>query len=239
MKLNLKILLSVAVLTLWGLSLAAGADVLDRAKSAIGDYALKHNPDWRDCRIVVSIRGGDRFFDNYANDEYSKIVVPSDYRLTKVTSSLFVPIAAMSGEKELSRTMVIARIEVYKDVVVSTAVIPRGKEISADDLDIKTQDISAYQGKCFASADEVAGKITKSLVQKNSVILDWMVKDEPLVSRGSPVKIRAAGENVLVEADGTALEDGMLGDLIPVRRDDSREELKAKVTGPNVVEVKI
>ncbi len=219
--------------------MAVNADIVNRAKNAVSDYVVKRNSDWKGGRIVVSIKGGEKFFDKFASDENAKISVPLDYQLTKVTSSLFLPIMAESNGRELGRTMVIAQIEVYKDVVVASNALSKGKKIGESDLEVKTQDISAYQGKYFTSADDIAGKITKTTIQQGSVVLDWMIKEEPVVAKGSPVQIRVASGSILVEASGVALADGQMGELIPVRRDDSQEEFKARVIASDTVEVKI
>jgi len=233
-----------AVLVLFGILLlgfgiSAKADVLDKAKEAVREYVIKHNADWEDGNIVVTIKGGDKFFEKYALDKKVKLEVPSRFEMTKITPSMILPMTAVAGGRELGRTMIIVRIEVFKDVAVANRKIGRKEKISEEDIDLRTKDVALYPARYFTSKDEIIGKIAGSMIQKGMVVLDWMVADEPVVSRGSQIKIIAKGENIVIETQGTALKDGRLNDLIPVRRENSREEFKAKVVSPDMVEVKI
>jgi flagella basal body P-ring formation protein FlgA len=218
---------------------AAKADVLDKAKEAVKDYVIKHNADWEGGNIVVTIKGADKFLEKFSADDNIKFKAPENYELTKITPNMILPILVLSNKREVGKTTVIVRIEVYKDVLVANRQIGKKESIGEKDLDLKTKEVSLYPAKYFTSKDEIIGKIAGSMIQKGMVILDWMVADEPVVSRGSQIKIIAKGENIVIETRGIALKDGQLNDLIPVRRENSREEFKARIIAPDVVEVKI
>ncbi|MFA4967725.1 MAG: flagellar basal body P-ring formation chaperone FlgA, partial [Candidatus Margulisiibacteriota bacterium] len=89
------------------------------------------------------------------------------------------------------------------------------------------------------SKDQVAGKVASIMIQKGIVLVDWMVKDDPVVSKGSEVKIVVKSDNILIESQGTAMTDGQLNDIISVRRADSHEQIQAKVISPDTVEVQL
>jgi flagella basal body P-ring formation protein FlgA len=235
-KFGIWILFGICIL---GFGVSARADVLDKAKDAVREYVIKHNADWEDGNIVVTIRSGDKFFEKYSSDNNIVFAVPEKFEITKITPNMILPILALSNKREVGKTTVIVRIEVFKDVLVANRQIGKKESIWEKDLDLKTKEVSLYPAKYFTSKDEIIGKIAGSMIQKGVVVLDWMVADEPVVSRGSQIKIIAKGENIVIETQGTALKDGQLNDLIPVRRENSREEFKAKVVSPDMVEVKI
>ena len=222
-----------------GFGISARADVLDKAKDAVKEYVLNQNADWEGGNVVVTIKGADKFFEKFSADNNVKFKVPENYRLTKITSNLILPIVALSNGREAGKVTAIIKIEVYMDVVVANRQINKKENISDEDLDLKTREVSLYPPRYFISKDEITGKIASSSIQKGTILLEWMVKDQPVVSKGNQIKILARGENIAVETAGTALSDGQLNDLIFVRRDNGKEQFKAKVISADTVEVKL
>lgn len=233
---RLKALIGIFVLAL---GFCVYAEPIDSAKAAVKDYVLSHNAQWDGGNIVVTIKGGDKFFEKFANDDKVKFVVPEEYELTKITPNLILPIAAVSNGHEIDRITAMVRIEVYKDVLVSSSKIDKKDIIGEDDVELKTKDVSFYPPNYFTSKDQAVGKMANTLIQKGIVLVNWMVKDEPVVTKGSQVRIIVRSDNILIESQGTAMSDGQLDDVIAVRRLDSREQIQAKVLSPDTVEVQL
>lgn len=215
------------------------ADVREDVKSTVKEYIMKQKADWADGKIVVSINGGDKFFKKHESAGKVKFGVPDTYRITKVTPIMILPIAAISEGREIDRAMLSVRIEVFKDVAVAGKKIGKKEIIDEDNVALENREISLYPARYFTDLDRVVGKVAISTVQKGSMIQDWMIKDLPVVAKGSRVKIVVRSENLLIESVGYALADGQLNDPIRVRRLDSREEFEAQVVSKDAVEVKI
>ncbi|MFA4967237.1 MAG: hypothetical protein WC624_03360, partial [Candidatus Margulisiibacteriota bacterium] len=122
----------------------ADANVIDKAQEAVKDYAIKHNVDWEDGTIKVTIKGGDKFFEQYSSNDNVKFIVPEDYEVTKITPNMILPIAAFLNSREVGRITALVRLEVYRDVLVAGRKIGKKETIDERDVDLKTKDVSFY-----------------------------------------------------------------------------------------------
>ena len=228
---------ALLVIMIFGFS--ANADVIDKAQEAVKDYVLRHNAEWDGGKMVVTIKGGDAFFEKFSSDDNVKIVIPDQFESTKITPNMILPITALVNNREAGKIMAVVRIEVYKDIAVASRKIGKGETIEEDILELKTRDIASLPSKYFISKDEAVGKMAKTMIQKGMVLLEWMLKEEPVVNKGSEIKIMVKSDNILIESQGTALMDGQIDDIISVRRADSRDVFQAKVVSPDTVEVQL
>ncbi len=117
--------------------------------------------------------------------------------------------------------------------------INRGEVIKAEDLQVVEKDPSRYPKTLIRDKSQVIGKETVVYLPKGTVLLDWMVRDIPLVRKGSKVEIRANLGDIFIRAQGETLQDGYLGKKIKVRNVDSRREIEARVVSSEEVEVKV
>ena len=117
--------------------------------------------------------------------------------------------------------------------------INKNSVISADSLSLSKKEVALLPAKYFTSADDVEGKAAKTNISESSIVYDWMIKAVPIVSKGDKIKISVSGNNLLLETDGIALEDGQIGDKINVRRNDSGKNINAIVIDKNSVGVKL
>jgi len=229
--------LLVAVLIL-GLTAGAQAKVLDKLQSAAEDYVRAHNPDWEGAELNITLGGAGPLVNKY-EDQPVSFKVAEDFKLTKITPRLTLPIVVLKDGAEVGRGAVYVRVEVFREVVVARRKVLKQQPLSNDDLDIKKLEVSLYPNKYFVDKNLIIGKISTTLIPEGAVLLQWMVKDEPVVGRGTNVKIVIRSEGLLVEAQGEALEDGQLGEIIKVRRRGIKQNIEAEVIGPGQVEVKI
>lgn len=87
---------------------------------------------------------------------------------------------------------------------------------------------------------EMAELVGKSVVRgltPGRPVLGNEVQQPPVVLRRSPVRISYQSNNLSIQAVGTAMQDGALGDKIKVRNDDSGIEVDARVVSRGQVEV--
>lgn len=223
----------------WLLVFPACGEVPDQVKGLIKEYLVKQNPEWEAAEMEVVVQGGDEFFGNYAPRKNVKFYVPEGYNLTKVTPRLILPVAAYAGSEELGRAYLTVRVEVYKNVLVAKNKIIKKQAIKESDLDLMLREVSLYPHKYFSDREMIVGKVAGVNIPKGAVLLEWMVKENPVVARGSQVKILARTGDITVWSEGMALEDGQVGETIAVRRIDNKSKFEAVVLSPEIVEVKL
>ena len=205
-------------------------------EDAVRDYVLKYNPDWEGAELKFTLKGGEDLSKKYPGAEFS---VPEDFQITKITPKLVLPIRAVKEGVELGRKVVYVKVEVYQEVVVAKNKIGKKQTVAAEDLKLAEREVSLLPARYFKDTEGIIGKMSKSFIPAGSVIMDWMVSDVPDIAKGEKIKIMVSAPNLVVSAQGYALQDGRIGDKIKVRREDSRSEFEAVVSAQGEVEVKL
>lgn len=234
MKFN-RLLLAAAMILILGLG--ALAQATNKIEDAVLKFAVGNHPEWKGAELKVALSGAESLLGRYPEGQVD-FAVPSDFKLSRVTSRLTLPIVVLQNGEELERSVVSARIEVYREVVTAGRKLLKNQKLQADDLLVQKMEVSLYPDKYFVDKNQVIGKISTTLVPQGAMLLSWMVKTQPVISRNDTVRIINRSEGLLVEAQGVALEDGQIGDTIKVRRKSVKQSFEAQVIGPGAVEVK-
>lgn len=231
----LKKLYILFLLSLVLLSSSAYGSVKDKADDAIKDYILNEEPKWIGEDIKISYENNS--FKDFGDDIDFK--VSENYRLTKMTPKILIPLVVYKDGTAVKTINLWTKIEIFKNVVVPSKNIPKNAIISEDDLILKKKDVSLLQPRYFDDIGNVAGKVAKNKIYSGYPVYDWMIKDNPVVSKGDRVLIKVSGDNIFIESYGIALEDGQIGDKIKVRRADSKVQLDAYIINSKEVEVRL
>ncbi|MEM9101755.1 MAG: flagellar basal body P-ring formation chaperone FlgA [Pseudomonadota bacterium] len=129
-----------------------------------------------------------------------------------------------------------AKIQIIEKAVISNRRLNRGEVISTGDLTTIEVDITQVRGAAFSDIHEVAGTRVKRTISRNQMIIPAQIC---AVCRGDRVKISANTETVAVQIDGTARQDGIVGDSILVENLSSRRTIEARITGIGQVQVNL
>lgn len=139
---------------------------------------------------------------------------------------------------EVKRTVLLrAEIEAYADVLVAATDIPRGKLISASDIQIEKRAMSMLKGSVLSRMDEVAGQVARSTIFPGQVITSRQLAPRQLVKRNQNVTVEAKAGGLVVRSQARALMNACAGDVIVCMNPDSKEEFQGTVRGDGVVVV--
>lgn len=148
------------------------------------------------------------------------------------TGISYVPIDIIVDGKKTATVQVLARMEEEKDVLVLTRDVMRNEAIKEGDVRrIKARTSSLPPDPLTICPSDLSGIRAKRNLRAGQVLVKDMVEPIPLVKKGDRVTIRVELGGVRISAQGTAQEDGMLGDRIRVRRDGLQKDLICVVTG--------
>lgn len=133
-----------------------------------------------------------------------------------------------------------AQTIVMKEILVASDMISRDQTLTKECTTVKKIDVAL-------KADYVLGEdmlekeiIAKKVFQKGEIIDKRFVKMRPDVARNADVRIFFVSNGaVMISIDGTAIQDGMVGDYINVENKNYRRVYNGKVIGENKVLVNI
>lgn len=211
-----------------------------KVTEVIKNYVVTKYPDWSKDEVKVTFKYAERAFGKlrtYGEDVSFKILeLYSDF---KPLGNLLLPLEISEKGKPKARIFLQAKVEVYKDVAVAKRTIKKGKVLTKGDLKLEKRDVALLPQKYVTLLLPLIGKEAKMTIPKRSILFSWMAGELPVVRRGEKVKILVSGQNLLIEAKGTALEDGYPQEEIKVKRPGAKRILQAVVKGPGQVEVKL
>jgi len=222
-------------------SVLALQDSEQKITQVIQDFVSAKNPEWGELKIIVDLKNGDKIADilkDIPEDASLRIVQVFD-DFNPIGNVIFpIQISDVSGEA-LIKVFARAKVEVFKQVVCSARQINRGQKIETEDLKLEERDIAMLPNQYYSDLMQVVSSETKTIIPKNSTLFGWMIREIPMIRRGSQVKLVVTTDGLLVRAEGVALEDGYLNKEIKVKRIQSGKILVGLVNSPEEVEVNI
>ena len=203
----------------------------------IENYVESAYPQWIGLRIKVNYKFADKLFDSLRDLEAgTQFKIVDVYRDFRPVGNVIFPME-VTGEGVNRKIFVRAKVEVFKPVVIAKKTIVRGSAITSAELGLEERDIAMLPEKYFNNTLLVAHTEAKTTIPENSTILEWMIKEIPLVHKGDAVSILVKGENLLVKAEGQVLADGYLGKEVKVKGADSKKVLEGVLISSKEVEV--
>ncbi len=134
-----------------------------------------------------------------------------------VTGAMAIGVAALDGERVLSRFPVSVRVRAWQEVAVATAELHRGKIITSDDISFADRELNKLRGASINSVDDVVGKRLLRRIRAGQVITAGHIENPPLIERGDDVFLIVKYNGITVGCSGKAAQKGGRGDKILVR----------------------
>jgi len=130
------------------------------------------------------------------------------------------------------------KIEVLRDMVVSTGYLARGTNIGKDDVKLVGRWFDRISPGAVTDINDVLGKnLSTSIKQPNTIITRNMLREAVMVKRGKLVRIVLEKGPLRIITMGLSKQDGACGDIIKVKNISSKNIIYARVLGDSLVQV--
>lgn len=164
-----------------------------------------------------------------------RLVVSSVNSVTmKGLVTFLVRAHAVGREKGFTQVIpVTVKIRTFQKVLVSTQTINPHSVISRDEVTTvrtETTDIN----NPVSNLGQLDGKWTTQWIQSGKPLTFSMFARKPLIKQGEAITIIFRTKNITVSDQGSALQDGRMGDVINVANE-YRQSLRARVIGKGEV----
>lgn len=242
MKTKYAILLMSAVLLLLPTLPASGQDgyqvisgdlILEVARS----YILSHSP-WDEYDVEVGFKRDLPDVPAYLNGKVELNVEQTGS--PGLADMHFIKVRIDIGGVEYARINVGPYLSINLPVVVANGDIERGRIIGADDVTIKTRDLTEKRlNDPLIDVEEAIGMEAKQKVSDGSPVLSRHLDEPLLVERGKDVTAIVHAYGIQVTMTGQALDNGRMGESVRVKNRDSGKIITGEVIGHRLVEVRI
>ena len=119
------------------------------------------------------------------------------------------------------------RFSILLPQLVAIRPLTKGRIISEADIKLKMVEQRAFRNHGFSEIDLVAGARLKKNLRSGDAIES---NDLCVVCRDEKVTIHATYSNMTITTSGTALSDGILGDSVKVKNNQSKRIIKGQVS---------
>lgn len=123
------------------------------------------------------------------------------------------------------------------DVPVLTRAVGKGETIGATDLDWVRLRGDSVRNDTLVDASQILGYTAKSFIRPGQQIRAMDLQRPIAVAKGALVTMVLKSGAMQLTAQGRAVEEGAIGDVIRVTNTHSKQTVEAKVEAPNIVSV--
>lgn len=139
--------------------------------------------------------------------------------------------------QKLGHIAVVGRYDQMVEVPVVKYRLTSSDVIREEDLDWLKMPVSRTKRETVTEMAALVGKSPVRGLTPNRAIESTEVQNPALVLRRTPVRMTYQTDTISIQALGTAMQDGAMGDKIKVRNDDSGLEVNARVVDRGRVEI--
>ena len=135
------------------------------------------------------------------------------------------------------RVHVPVEVSVFGSVVTSARALARGTILSPGDLSVSEQPLGPLGHGYFADPANVVGQRLKRPLAPGSVVTPAQLETPAVIRRGQNVTIVANTGGIAVKMNGTAEENGAIGQVIDIRNTSSGRRVQGVVRSSRAVEI--
>jgi flagellar basal body P-ring formation protein FlgA len=131
-----------------------------------------------------------------------------------------------------------AVIRAYEHVIVLTQAVQRGDIITAQHLAVEKRDVSKCRGDFVTQVEQIENKQAARNLPAGSILGLRNVIEPPMVKRKDKITISNAQPGFAIQMSGIAMMDGVKGQLIRVKNENSGRIIGATVIDSGLVLVR-
>ncbi len=127
----------------------------------------------------------------------------------------------------------------YADLLVPKQNIRRHELLAPDMFEYKRFDITSFTENMLNDPAQLDGCRAAQTLTAARMVPVRRIEKTPDVEYGAPITIVGKSRLFEIRAKGTAMQNGVVGETVKVKNDDSKKILTGTVTGPGTVEIDI
>lgn len=151
----------------------------------------------------------------------------------KIPLKVFVTVE----DRPAARFLATALVDDWREVPVLNKALERGMLISPEDIELVRVNRREQYYNIAETKDEILGKAVKNRINAGEPLRRNFVDMPPVIPIGKKISMIYRSGPLSATATGMAMDNGLNGEIIRIKNDNSRKIVKAKVINPEQVEV--
>lgn len=158
--------------------------------------------------------------------------------MVKNRGRLSTMVSVFIDNVEVDNLSVSGQVEVYENVYFARHFLPKGRTITAGDVQLRRQNIFDIGEAFIVSLDDLNHQVTRSSVRGGTCLNRSHFETPPLIRKGDVISLVSRKNNLVIVASGISKEDGFMNKVIRVENLSSGKQVQGIVTGKSKVEVR-
>ncbi len=193
----------------------------------INDYLSKHISGYKSIEYTIV---------SPKNIVLSTCII-DDSRNIKVTGNFaYLPIKQLNKNGTFKNTIITLRLKLFKNVLVANRKIVKKEFLNTHDFKIVEKEVSKLRFSPVDVSVPLDYYRSKLKISKNSILQVSMLEKIPDIQTGDRIEAVFINNSVNISFVVTARSEGVVGDLIKIKRDD-RKIFKAKIINNKTVKI--
>lgn len=110
-----------------------------------------------------------------------------------------------------------ANVSIKGQYLTASHPLPQGHTITKQDLTFAVGDLTRLPAGVFTEASQIIGQTVRSSMMAGSVLKQNMLKQALAIQQGQTVLLTTAGIGFTINAEGKALKNASVGQVVPVK----------------------
>ncbi|HPN37630.1 MAG TPA: flagellar basal body P-ring formation chaperone FlgA [Melioribacteraceae bacterium] len=168
--------------------------------------------------------------------EDNRLKIDDDGNLKIKGEFLYLPVKIKRNDNRYSKSVVTLKVKLFTKVYSAIKTIQKGEVIDISDLMLLESDITSLRSEPVTDISEEKTYRAKFIIKNGMIIEENIVEELPLILIGNTVKAIKQNGSVVISFDVKAKDDGKLGGIIRVQREDGKI-FKAKIENKEIVKI--
>jgi len=143
----------------------------------------------------------------------------------------------LEQQQRSMRIPVMCNVKVVTPVLVARRPILRGQQVTSEDCELKSVDITTFGPKPLFNTDSLTGVRAVRTINPGTILHTRLIETIPAIQKGDLVEILVCKGRVRVAVQGIAREPGKIGERIWVENTNSRKLVQAIVKNKGTVTI--
>jgi flagella basal body P-ring formation protein FlgA len=205
----------------------------ERIRKAVEEYIYSASGASRQ-ELLVELRG--RLPRLTATTKEYAVKVSLD-NVPRFKGYVSIPVEIVSQGKTEARATVAVRIRTFGTVVVTHRLLQQHEALSTENTSLATMETTSVPDDRIVDLRGIEGKQSARMIAADAIVTTSMIENIPLIRQGDHLVIMVGMLNAVVKVEGTAKQDGCMGDVIEVQRSGSHERLQGRIVSAHAVEL--
>lgn len=154
------------------------------------------------------------------HDEFSSVKsleINYKRKSNRIGNNFFIPVKIIDRNNISRERFLIAKVELFKKVLISNAVINKGDLINGSNSTFMLKNVTDLNQTPINVNEEPSGVISRLNLTPGTIICREHIQAEPVVNPGDKVNLIYEFGAVSVSFIGTARQSGTVGDVVKIR----------------------